>query len=92
MNILQNITDPGNLNIIKVMFCNTSLVVKMNRMISEKFRTFRGVPQDDSMTPKLFNVYVNEVLLRIDNVTEWKDHDYSFKDHGPRDTSNMQMM
>ena len=81
LQILQDIIDPGNLNIIKVLFSNTTLSVKMNKIIGERFQTNRGVPQGDSLSPKLFNVYVNEALSRIDNITNLNDHDYSLKYH-----------
>ena len=81
LDLLNDVISPGNLKVIEILLTNTTLAVKFNTNLGNSFPTTRGVPQGDSLSPKLFNFYVNSALTRIDNIMKPIDHNYSFRQH-----------
>ena len=53
-----------NRRILRYLICETSLEVIATGTLGEKFETILGVPQDDSLSPILFVMYL-ESALRI---------------------------
>ena len=68
IDLLNNVISPGNLRVIEILLTNTTLAVKFKKNIGTIFNTTRGVPQGDSLSPKLFNFYVNSALTRIESI------------------------
>ena len=58
---------------------NTSLIVKRGKSKGEKFETNIGVPQGDSLSPRLFTIYLDEALKELDAEIERNDHQYNNK-------------
>ena len=48
-------------NIIKMMYKNTKSALKEDGMCSDYFEICRGVRQGDSLSPTLFNIYINDI-------------------------------
>jgi exonuclease III len=72
------VEDEGTLAIIKVLLANTSLRVKLGKLIGERFETNIGVPQGDCLSPKLFTLYLDAALKQLlDDTNYQKDHDYT---------------
>ena len=52
----------GNIyNVIKSMYANFDLQVKIDDQLSPKFSSVQGVRQDDNLSPTLFNVFLNDL-------------------------------
>ena len=49
------------INIVKKMYTNSRSSVKVNGQCTEYFNIDRGVRQGDSLSPTLFNIYVNDI-------------------------------
>ena len=64
----------GDLTMIKNLLKNTSLTVKRGKSKGEKFETNIGVPQGDSLSPRLFTIYLDEALKELDAEIERNDH------------------
>ena len=61
--VLREIGRPENeINIIVVLLSNTTFHIKMVKKFGEKFVVTVGVPQGDSLCPKLFRSYLNHAL------------------------------
>ena len=78
--ILREIgTRESEVNIITVLLSNNTFIIKMGRKFGEKFVVNIGVPQGDSLSPKLFRSYLNDALETLEHrraiVTE--EHDYT---------------
>ena len=69
----------GEIGLINLLLSNTTMKVKMGKQIGAIFKTNKGVPQGDGLSPRLFTVYLDEALREIDNKCI-SDHDsYSAK-------------
>ena len=72
-------TPESEINIIAVLLSNTTFHIKMGKKIWQKFVVIVGVPQGDSLSPKLFTSYLNHALETLEHrravVTE--EHDYT---------------
>ena len=78
-----------NVTLIKILLNNTSLQVKQGENIAREFKTNRGVPQGDGLSPILFTLYLDEALKEIDreidkpstidesSMIALHDHDYA---------------
>ena len=80
LDILREIGTPeSEINIIAVLLSNTTFHIKMGKKFGEKFVVNVGVPQGDSLSPKLFTSYPNHTLETLAHrraiVTE--EHDYT---------------
>ena len=78
--ILQEIGTPeSEINIIAVLLSNITFHIKMGNKFGEKFVVNIGVPQGDSLSPKMFTSYLNHALETLEHrraiVTE--EHDYT---------------
>ena len=79
LTILREIGTPeSEINIIAVLLSNTTFHIKMCKKFGEKFVVNIGVPQGDSLSPKLFTSYLNHALETLEHrraiVTEEHDH------------------
>ena len=54
-------------HIIKSMYANVFSSVKCKSGITEYFQCFIGVKQGDSISPTLFNLYINDLMNNLDN-------------------------
>jgi len=80
VNLLQEVVrDEGNMSIIRLLFSNTTLAVKVGKVTGEKFETNCGVPQGDALSPKMFTFYLDRALKDVDTmrVKARSDHTYS---------------
>ena len=78
--ILREIGTPeSEINIIAVFLSNATFHIKMGKKFGGKFVVKIGVPQGDSLSPKLFTSYLNHALETLEHrraiVTE--EHDYT---------------
>ena len=46
---------------VKNMLSKTEIVLKIDQKHSEYFKMFRGVKQEDSISPTLFNIFINDL-------------------------------
>ena len=49
------------INLIRTMYNRTGISLKLNGRITPPFRTYRGVRQGCILSPKLFNLFVNDI-------------------------------
>ena len=49
-------------NVVKSMFSNIKKSIKFKLNMSIYFKTTRGVQQGDSLSPTLFNIYINDII------------------------------
>ena len=54
-------------NIIKNMYGRTSICLKMNQSVTPQFRTYCGVRQGCILSPKLFNLFINDIPALFDD-------------------------
>ena len=78
--ILRGIGTPeSEIHIIAVLLSNTTFHITMGKKFGEQFVVNIGVPQGDSLSPKLFTSYPNHALETLEHrraiVTE--EHDYT---------------
>ena len=78
--ILREIGTPEKeITIITVLLSNITSHIKMGKKFDEKFVVNNGVPQGDSLSPKLFTSYLNHAVNTLEHrraiVTE--EHDYT---------------
>ena len=65
--ILQERGTPESvITTIAVLLSNTTFHIKMRKKFSEKFVVNVGVPQGDSLFPKLFTSYLNHALESLE--------------------------
>ena len=67
-----------DLKTIKALFSNTILALRMHKMIGYSFQFSRGISPGEALSPKLFNLYLNETLIRTDNILQQNDHICTF--------------
>ena len=66
--ILREIgTTENETNIIAVLFSKTTFHIKMGKEFDDKFVVNIGVPQVDSLSPKLFTSYLNHALETLEH-------------------------
>ena len=53
---------------IRAMYNNTRAIVKGNQMSSSWFDTRFGVRQGDTLSPTLFNIFLNDLVTDIENL------------------------
>ena len=59
-----------NLNIIELiknMYDKTSQALKINNITTKEFKTYRGVRQGCIMSPRLFNLFINDIPTLFDD-------------------------
>ena len=59
-----------NLNLIKLikdMYDKTSQSLKINNTTTKEFKTYRGVRQGCIMSPRLFNLFINDIPAIFDD-------------------------
>ena len=62
-----------NLHIIKIlkdMYDKTSVCLKLNGKLTHTFKTYRGVRQGCNLSPKLFNILINDIPKIFDSSCE----------------------
>ena len=55
------------IKLIKNMYDKTCQSLKLNNEITRSFRTFKGVRQGCILSPKLFNLFINDIPKIFDN-------------------------
>ena len=78
--ILRELGTPeSEINIIAVLLSNTTFHIKLCKQFGEKFVVNFGVPQGDSLSPKLFTSYPNHALEALEHRTAivTEEHDYT---------------
>ena len=59
--LIKNGMNLSTIKLIKNMYERTSQSLKINGGISEEFRTYKGVRQGCILSPKLFNLFINDI-------------------------------
>ena len=92
MNILKDYSFTRNCNLHELLYTNTTLSGINGNKFGRKFRTSSGVPQDDGLSPELFNFDLHKALRRV---TERKcpnnEHKYSSRPDSLPFLSNKQL-
>ena len=67
------------MTIIRILFSNTTLAVKVGTCMGEKFNTNCGVPQGDALSPKMFTFYLDKALREVEMLRQkpMPDHTYN---------------
>ena len=60
-------TPENEINIIAVLLFNTTFHMKMGKKFGEKFVVNIGVPQGESLSPKLFTSFLNHALETLEH-------------------------
>lgn len=66
--MLRNKIDGKFYTSIKALYTNTSACVQVNNKQTDWFSTLLGVRQGDSLSPTLFALYINDLLLELNNL------------------------
>ena len=74
----DEIQDEGTLNLVKLLFTETTLAVKIGKEIGAIFTTNIGVPQGDSISPKLFTYYLDKALKELDGSRKGSESDHTY--------------
>ena len=59
--LLKNGIDPGLIKLIKNMYDKSNQMLNFGSKVSRKFMTHRGVKQGCILSPKLFNIFINDI-------------------------------
>ena len=59
--------NPNLVKVIQSMYNKTSQTLKINKGITRAFQTFRGVRQGCILSPRLFNLFINDIPKIFDN-------------------------
>ena len=70
MDDLKLILSNDELHLVKILLTNVSLQVKTNNIFGEKFKTTKGIPQGDSLSPILFTLYLANAMKEENNVNK----------------------
>ena len=65
INLLENVIEPDELQMIKVLLNKTSLSIKMKGVTATPFETNVGSPQGDGLSGDLFTVYFEHALRTL---------------------------
>ena len=65
INLLENVIEPDELQMIKVLLNKTSLTIKMKGVTAKPFETNVGSPQGDGLGGDLFTVYFEHALRAL---------------------------
>ena len=57
-------------------YCNQKMRIKWNAAISDSFDTSNGVKQGGVLSPPLFNVYLDELILLLMRTRCWVSHEW----------------
>ena len=74
----DEIQGEGTLNLVKLLFTETTLAVKIGKENVAIFTTNIGVPQGDSISPKLFTYYLDKALKEVDGSRKGTESDHTF--------------
>ena len=58
------------IKILKDMYDKTSICLKLNGKLTHSFKTYRGVRQGCNLSPKLFNILINDIPKIFDGSCE----------------------
>ena len=64
----QNGIDGKFYFITKSLYCDTQACVQLNDLKTEWFNTQLGVRQGDNMSPTLFSIYINDLIVELKNM------------------------
>ena len=66
---LQTCGINGNIyEILKSIYAETTCCIKINEMLTDWFNTESGVLQGDTLSPTLFNIFVNDLILDVNSL------------------------
>ena len=68
--LIKNNMSTNFIKLIQNMYEKTSNHLKVNEGISRSFKTNQGVQQGDILSPRLFNIFINDIPLLFDETCE----------------------
>jgi len=77
MKDLKEILQDDELHMVKLLVTQVNLQVRNNNTIGEKFKTSKGIPQGDCLSPMLFIFYLEKTLKENNEEAILKDHTYN---------------
>ena len=72
---LNNVIDNKLFNAIRSLYSNVMCTVKVNNFFTDWFNVKTGLKQGCALSPMLFNLYINDLAIRIDSLGKGIDID-----------------